>query len=654
MKYLVLDIECSKIPRHNPWSVGSFLSSVGIEHEDCTSTVWFFNPNDRPHEDMLKEIQAEIDSVDVIVGHNIKFDINWLKWSGLNVEGKSLWCTQIAEYLLNGERKVEYSLNASCARYGLGSKLDAMAMYWDAGYETDEIPLPIHETYLKQDISLTHQLFKQQVPLIEKFGLSKVAELSFTISQILSNAEVYGAKFDKESAKAYVAEARADFEKLDSELVRLAGVEFSPGSTQQLGAVLFGGSWKVDGRETYTVTLKNGTVKEKSRKIKVDFTFPGLGFEVPEGCVSAKTGRPSTGKETIDQLVGRTATQKSVIDLLKKQKKISKVVSTITGTKDDKGLLSVIGNDGYIHPTFNQTVTATGRLSSSNPNGQNLPRKGTSPIKKFFLPKNGYIVNLDLGQIEWRIAAELSRDPVMLDELNHGLDFHADNALKFFGADKFPRDSDEFDKRRNTAKTFGFRMLYGGSAYAFYKDARMPDFSLKRWEEIVKAFYTKYRGLKAWQDANVALASAQGYLRSPSGRVLTFSYNVNKRTGVEEIDHKQVYNYPIQSVSADIMYVCMAEFHKLLREQGCTARMILQVHDSMVFDTPKSEVETICKLAVPFFKNLAKPLKAYFGWDVVVPLVGDCEVGYTYGSTKKCKDKDFDTIFKDLDSFLTA
>lgn len=285
-------------------------------------------------------------------------------------------------------------------------------------------------------------------------------------------------------------------------------------------------------------------------------------------------------------------------------------------------------------------------------NGQNFPRGGTSPIKTFFKSKQGVIVNIDLAQIEWRIAAELSRDPVMLHELNEGLDIHSDNALRFFGADKYPRDSAEFKRLRTTAKTMSFRLLYGGSASGFYRDQRMPDYSLKKWKEIVAAFYQKYQGLKKWQDTNVQLAKSQGYLRNPSGRVLTFD-NMMGYDGVETVDEKQVSNYPVQSGSTDIMYLLMWKLLTRTQEYKLLAKFILQVHDSMVFDSPIEEAETLCREALKLIHSLPQLAKEYFGWDIVVPLTGDCEIGYDYGNMKAIKEEEMDKIFADLPAFLS-
>ena len=369
MPYAVLDIECSKAPKHMPWTVGSFLCSVGIERQDGTSTVWFFNPNSRPHEELLAEIQQEIDKVDVLVGHNIKFDLNWLKWIGLNVKNKPVWCTMIADYLINGQGRLEYSLNAVAERYDLGRKLDAMAMYWQAGYETDEIPLEIHEDYLKQDIHLTHAVFKKQVPLVERAGLDKITELSFRITQILSDVEVSGVAFDKEEATAYCDQTRDQVKAMDKTLVELAGIDFTPSSAPQLSAVLYGGYLKKEVPELVARQLKSGKFKITTRKTKIEIPIKGLGFKVPEGCVSKKTGLPLTDKNTLDLLKSNDERSESFLQTLRDQKKLMKVVSSIAGSKEEKetGLIAVIGKDGRLHPSFNQCITRTGRLSSSNP-----------------------------------------------------------------------------------------------------------------------------------------------------------------------------------------------------------------------------------------------------------------------------------------------
>lgn len=264
-------------------------------------------------------------------------------------------------------------------------------------------------------------------------------------------------------------------------------------------------------------------------------------------------------------------------------------------------------------------------------NAQNLPRKGSNPIKKCFISRNGCIVNLDLAQIEFRIAAELSRDPVMLKEIKDGLDTHADNAIRFFDAGKYAKDSDEFKKLRTAAKIFTFRLLYGGGANGFFRDGSMPRFSLKKWQSIVEAYYEKYKGLRVWQKENVDKTYEQGYLRNPSGRILRFVPSLYR--GVMQYDEADIYNYPVQSASSDVMYLAMAVLRRRFRDNKFKSQFVLQVHDSLVIDSYPEEVDKICDLAIKTFRELPNLCKRYWGWDMDVPLDGDCEVGLTYGDT---------------------
>jgi len=633
MKYLVVDIESSKLPTANPWQPGSFICSVGYRNETmgdvAINVIRHATEFTRPLAVTVLEIQAAVNAADIIVAHNVKFDISWLKYIGINFTGKKFWCTCTADYMINGQAKMGYKLNQVAARYGLGQKLDAMAQYWADGYETDEIPLDVHLEYLAQDVNLTHELFLKQYKIAEENSLMKLCELVFEVSDMLSDMEMLGIEFDKPKAEAYLADYKSKLIELDKKIFEFVGYEFNIGSAQQLSACLYGGYVTKEGRETYTVTLKNGTTKERSRNCKITEHVQGLGFEPIAGTEGAKAGQFSTGKKIIVLLHAKTKEQKHFLNLLLERSKIDKIIETFLTAKEDSGLLMKIGKDGRIHPQFNQTVTVTGRLSSSNPNGQNLPRKGSSPIKKCFFSKNGVLLNCDLAQIEFRIAAELSRDPVMLKEIKDGLDTHTDNAIRFFEADKYNKDSDEFKVLRNNAKTLTFRLLFGGTAGGFYRDGSMPRFPLKKWEKIVAAYYEKYADLRKWQQENLDKVYSVGYLRNPSGRVLKFP--LTTKQGIKQYDEACIDNYPIQSSSADVLFLLMVTLRNAFRKLGLKSQFVLSVHDSLVIDAFKNEVDTITKLASDMFVDLPNLCKEYWDWDMDVPLSGDVEVGYTYG-----------------------
>lgn len=460
--YIVLDVEATKIPEFKPWHDNAYLCSVCIETPDKTSKVWFFNPLLGDELTHLKEIQELVSNARTLVGHNIKYDLLWFQQYNIDFSACKLYDTMVGEYLLYGQKPVGFALNAVAKRRGFGEKIDEMAVWWDNGFQTDEIPVDLHRAYVMQDVNLTHQIYLSQRQDLIKHKLDRVADLTFKMTKVLTEVEFVGSPFDIKRANEFCDKSEQLASELEEYMQEVAEVKFEPASSLQLGAVLFGGEWQVDGREEYEVTLKNGIVKKKSRKCKVPVKYPGLGFVCPERDVSKKTGKPSTSDQVVQALPAKTKKQREFITALRSVRKLHKTVSTIRGKDGDKGWLSVLSSDSRLHGDFNQTVTVTGRLSSSNPNMQNLPRsKGTDfPLKKIFFPHDGkIIINIDLKQIEWRVAAELSRDSVMIDELNKKVDIHTENAKAIFGANPEKMSKEEFSVVRTASKTVSFRLL---------------------------------------------------------------------------------------------------------------------------------------------------------------------------------------------------
>ena len=633
---LTIDIECSMLPVINPWQHGSFICSIGFAYNDNpVQTVVLRHATEPvpPQADSLALVQSMIDASDIIVAHNAKFDLNWLKHIGLKFDNKKIWCTQVADYLINGQYRVKYSLNAVASRYNLGSKEDGMAKYWDDGINTDEIPLDIHIPYLIQDVQLTRDVYNIQKEIIKSNGLGPLAALCFEVTDILSDMESYGIYFDIDKANNFLKEYKIKLDEVDEKLYSLFGERFNIGSSDQLSAYLYGGNIVVEGKETYYVQLKSGALKMRQRKCKLFKSIKGTGIEPLPGSEGAKQGKYSTDKKTLALLRAETAEQKEILSTLVERSKIAKIIEIFCAKNNAGGLINKVGIDGSIHPNFNQTVTVSGRLSSSNPNGQNLPRKGGSPVKSCFIPRNGVIINIDLAQIEFRIAAELSRDEVMLHEIKNGLDTHSDNAIRFFGAGKYDKNSEEFTALRQVAKIFTFRSLYGGGPNGFFRDGSMPKLSLSKWKKIIADYNEKYSGLSKWQQHNVDLVYKQGYLRNPSGRILRFA--TSNKHGVIGYEEADIYNYPVQSSSTDVMFLAMAVLRKRFKDANLKSKFMLQVHDSLVIDSYPEEVDIICDLAIKTFRELPNLCFKYWGWNVDVPLDGDCEVGLTYGDTVK-------------------
>ncbi len=609
-------------------------------------------------EDMIEEIQAYINECDVIVCHNAKFDLSWLSYVGLNTEGKKVWCTQVADYLINGQdTRLKYNLSACSIRHGGEEKLDMMSEYWKRGIETYDIPMSVHEPYLEQDLRVTEHLYLSQLPLVNTLQLNNIVDINMELVKMLSVMESSGVGFDKDGAEKYVAEYAEILKDIDNNIYKLSGLEFNVGSSDQLGAILFGGSIKRDVQEFVCRPRKNGTVRVYTRKAIYDAPVKGMGFKYDDSMVSSKTGKPSTGKNVLARLGARTQKQKDFLKLLVERSGAAKTYSTLVSDKDnDAGLLRKIGTDGRIHPNFNQTTTRTGRLSSSNPNGQNLPRSGTSPLKKLFKARDGYVmINGDLSQIEWRTDAGMSRDPVMIQEIVDGVDIHTYAGVEFFGGNTDdPKFKSEY---RQPAKVFNFRMIYDGKARSFYSDYNMPSFTLKKWEGIVKAFWSKYNVLRSWILNNeMIVKQTKGWLRQPSGRLLNFIFHTEESHEYKRgFSLNEICNYPIQSISADMMHLAMLQIYHICKQEKLDATFVLQVHDSLVAEVSYKDAPRVAEIMLNVFNGLRDTFNQYYSYDIGVPLTGEVSMGTSYGSMPYDYDSNtfsIEKIQQDLDLLL--
>jgi DNA polymerase I-like protein with 3'-5' exonuclease and polymerase domains len=216
----------------------------------------------------------------------------------------------------------------------------------------------------------------------------------------------------------------------------------------------------------------------------------------------------------------------------------------------------------------------------------------------------------------------------MIQEIVDGLDIHSANAINLFGDVKY----------RQEAKILTFRMIYGGSAYAFYMDHKMPSFSKKKWEGIVDDFYTKYKQLKYWQDSNYRLVCKQGWYEAFTGRRWVFD-KIKQHNGALGYNRPSVCNYIVQGVSTgDIVPLCMITLSNRLKRKGFTdAKIINQVHDSIVLDVPTNDVQDVAKECRQVFQDIPKLVKSYWNYDWVVPMDGEVKAGFDWGNMEKLK-----------------
>jgi DNA polymerase I-like protein with 3'-5' exonuclease and polymerase domains len=667
MNFIGLDIETSKSPNSLPWCAGYYLSCISISRPDGTKKSWVFHHDEKALDPLLEkvywaEIQQEINNHDGMAAYNTKFELNNLR---KHLTFKKLWDGMVGEYIIRDHEKA-LSLDACATRYGLPIKDDRVKKMWDSGMDTREIPLSILLPYCEHDAEVARKLYELQHPIIQKQGKSKVMELQMEWMDMLSYMETKGILWDQDRAQSIVDRFSKFKNVIESKLYKYIknyippDVDINLGSNDDLSIILYGG--------VFTRKVKGPVIKYKNIKTRIPTVFtykdgrkvikprwiqhlntPYINYQIKDKEYATKglrlipAKKSETSKSTADKpfykvdkdtlpfLNLKTHDQKCVVKLLGKLNKIDKVITTFIskykGNGQAKGLMSKVQTDGKIHTNYNQAVVATGRLSSSDPNSQNLPRDGTSPIKQCIIPTLDYIMDGDISQIELRVPAQLAQDKVMMKEFINGEDLHANAVINTF---KVPLTKD----MRYHAKRFNFRMIYGGTEYGFYKDPTMPNFTLPRWGQIVKKYYERYKGLKNWQENNIQhVIDGDGTLTLPTGRRYKFKLGPNFKYNEREIK-----NYPVQGMAGgDILPLCGVILWKEMRKRKLKSFPILTVHDSLVFDVDKNEVDELADLIMRVFNNMPKYIKLYFGIKWIVPITGEVELGRNYGETRQIR-----------------
>lgn len=452
---LSLDVETSMAPNHFPWARGSYLSIVcGVEDTGKTHT-WVINHNSgslRPFKIIVDEIQTVIDRADLLVGHNIKFDLHWLKSIGL--ETRHVHDTMVCEYLIVGQDNTKrVSLDETAKRYGLEPKIDIVKQYWKSGVNTASVPLETLVEYCLRDTELALEIYHKQLPIIQELGLSKLAKLHNYFVECLQEIESTGIKVDLEFLATSKVEYKERMDRLRIEMQMFleeqfgTDFEFNLSSNDHLSVILYGGNLPVQYKETYEQTLKSGVVKIKERWATTNLHCEGLGFKANPKEKCKKEGYYKTNKAVLASLAARSKAQKYFVEAIGDLSRTEKIYSTYL-----EGMEKFITEEGLIHPNFNQAFTVTGRLSSSQPNFQNLPRGGTDTVaKRLFVASapDRMIVNGDLSALEWCVGAQLSGDKVMIEEIENDVDIHTANSIAIFGSGSFRQES----------KTISFRSL---------------------------------------------------------------------------------------------------------------------------------------------------------------------------------------------------
>jgi len=369
VKYLTFDVETTTLNKGNPYSVSNKMCYIGCRTSEGVYKDFKIEYDSDPYGQQLKQFQELLNEHECLVGFNIKFDLHWILRYGLDITGKRVYDTQVAEFILSHQSASYPSLDATALAYGLEGKLDIVKTeYWEKGLDTTQVPEDLLRDYLKQDVAQTWEVFLKQQERIEPYK----AIISLTNQDLLTLLEIEknGMIYDTERSTSEGDAIQEQLNDLDSRLVELTGYgDFNPGSGDHISAVLYGGSLSVPCRVATSRTLKDGTIKIGEKWGEKDLVFPRLVTPL-KGSELKKAGFFATNEETLRQLK-TTGKAKELVKLIQERAKLEKLRGTyLHGIPK---LISTMEWDAdTIHGTLNQCVAVTGRLSSTKPNLQNF------------------------------------------------------------------------------------------------------------------------------------------------------------------------------------------------------------------------------------------------------------------------------------------
>ncbi|SHF72359.1 DNA polymerase I [Flavobacterium fluvii] len=482
------------------------------------------------------------------IGQNVKYDLKILSNYGVQIKGK-LFDTMIAHYLINPDMRHNMDvLSETYLKYSPKSIEDLIGKKGKGQKTMREVALEDIKEYAAEDADITYQLKQNFSPILDKAETKKLFdEIEIPLIPVLAAMELEGINLDVPFLKSMSVEMAKESAALEQKIYETAGEKFNLASPKQLGDILFD-------------KLKIGGAKQKK----------------------TKTGQYATGEEILSYLEKDNPIVKDILEWRQMVKLQSTYIDALPNQVDTK--------TGRVHTDYMQTVAATGRLSSNNPNLQNIPIRTERGrlIRKAFIPRdeNYTLISADYSQIELRIIAALSGEENMIKAFQNNEDIHRSTAAKVFNV---PLEEVTKEQRSN-AKTVNFGIIYGVSAFGL---SNQTSLSRKESAELIDAYYATYPKLKSYMANQVDFAREHGYVQTVLGRRRYLkdinSANMMVKSGAE----RNAVNAPIQGSAADIIKIAMINIHKKLTSENWKSKMLLQVHDELVFDVHNSELEKI-------------------------------------------------------------
>ena len=481
------------------------------------------------------------------IGHNLKYDIKVLSNYNIAVKGK-LFDTMIAHYLINPDMRHNMDILAETyLNYQCISITELIGKKGKNQLSMRQVPLENQTEYAVEDADITLQLKEHFSKELELGNLTKLFnEIEVPLVSVLTSMEIEGINLNIDFLKNLSIHLTDDISRLEKKIYEQAGEEFNIASPKQLGVVLF----------------ENLKLVDKPKK--------------------TKTGQYSTAEDVLSYL---SKDHQIIADVLE-YRQYKKLQSTYVDALPNE----INSKTGRVHTVYAQAVAATGRLSSNNPNLQNIPIRTErgKEVRKAFVPrdKNHVLLAADYSQIELRIIAALSKEETMIEAFRNGEDIHASTAAKVFSVpiDKVTRE------QRSNAKTVNFGIIYGVSAFGL---SNQTDLTRKESKELIDLYYKTYPKLRSYMAAQIDFARENGYVETVLHR-RRYLKDINSRNAiVRGAAERNAVNAPIQGSAADIIKLAMINIYKRFEKENFRSKMLLQVHDELVFDVHKDELEII-------------------------------------------------------------
>ncbi len=533
---------------------------VGLSFAIEPGKAWYVPaPNDREQSlQLLGYFKGVLEDERIEkVGQNTKYDILLLARYGIAVKGP-LFDTMLAHYLIDPDTR--HGMDVLAENYLGYTPISITELIGPRGKKQgnmQDVALETIKEYAAEDADITLQLKTVFEPMLEQAEAAELArKVEFPLIHVLAEMEQCGVNIDVPVLRQLSDTLEKDVVAIEKVIYQKAGVRFNIASPKQLGEVLF-------------------------EKLQLD----------PKA-KKTKTGQYKTGEDVLLALAPKSDIVKDILEFRQLQKLKSTYVDALP--------MLINPVTGRVHTSYNQAVAATGRLSSTNPNLQNIPirtERGRE-VRKAFIPRDAdhVILSADYSQIELRLVAHMSGDEGMLDAFAKGLDIHRATAAKVYGV---PLEEVTSEQRRN-AKAVNFGIIYGQSAFGLSQNLGIPRTEAA---QIIEQYFTQYPGIKRYMNNTIHFAKENGYVETLLKRRRYLRDINSANQTVRGFAERNAINAPIQGSAADMIKVAMIAIHEAIKHRGLRGRMTMQVHDELVFDVPHEEVPVFRELAETHMKN---------------------------------------------------